>query len=112
MISDVVKIEANGEEFTRPVCASTLPARSRALIASIELRTMLTAFHLSDAGNIIARVRSKEPVKIVTIRPTAFDKAVAEGGSAEVEEFAPSEGEGPSLALASARSTLDHRPRP
>jgi hypothetical protein len=29
MISDVVKIEANGEEFTRPVCASTLPALAR-----------------------------------------------------------------------------------
>jgi electron transfer flavoprotein alpha subunit len=64
---------------------------------------------LADAGNIIAKVQSKEAVKIVTIRPTAFDKASSEGGSAEVEEFAPVEGEGASLfpspsALVSASS--------
>ncbi|NBB83535.1 MAG: electron transfer flavoprotein subunit alpha/FixB family protein [Alphaproteobacteria bacterium] len=36
------------------------------------------------AGNAIATVRSTDPVKVVTVRTTAFDAAAAEGGSAEV----------------------------
>lgn len=72
-------------------------ARSFLLILRLRLGWALTAETLADAGNIIAKVQSKEAVKIVTIRPTAFDKASSEGGSAEVEEFAPVEGEGASL---------------
>lgn len=38
------------------------------------------------AGNIIATVQSSDPVKIMTIRGTAFSPAEMEGGSAEVVE--------------------------
>merc|ERR1719502_9472 len=36
------------------------------------------------AGNAIATVKSEDPVKVVTVRTTAFDKAATEGGSATV----------------------------
>lgn len=35
------------------------------------------------AGNAIATVQSADPIKVVTVRATAFDAAPAEGGSAE-----------------------------
>nr|WP_315845421.1 FAD-binding protein [uncultured Achromobacter sp.] len=40
------------------------------------------------AGNAIATVKSGYPVVVATIRPTAFDAAPAEGGSAQVETVA------------------------
>ncbi|GLE01782.1 hypothetical protein PINS_up010620 [Pythium insidiosum] len=36
------------------------------------------------AGNAIAQVKSKDAVKIITVRPTGFEKAAAEGGNAAV----------------------------
>jgi electron transfer flavoprotein alpha subunit len=36
------------------------------------------------AGNAIATVQSSDPIKVLTIRGTAFDPAPAEGGSAEI----------------------------
>jgi len=38
------------------------------------------------AGNAIATVKSKDAKKVITVRTTAFEKAVAEGGSAAVEQ--------------------------
>ena len=40
------------------------------------------------AGNAIATVQSQDPIKLVTIRSTAFDAAPAEGGSAAIEPVA------------------------
>lgn len=37
------------------------------------------------AGNAIATVKSSDPVKVITVRGTAFDAAEATGGSANVE---------------------------
>jgi electron transfer flavoprotein alpha subunit len=37
------------------------------------------------AGNALATVQSKDPIKVVTVRGTAFDLAPAEGGAASVE---------------------------
>ncbi len=37
------------------------------------------------AGNVIATVQSSDAKKVITVRTTAFDAAVAEGGSAVVE---------------------------
>ena len=41
------------------------------------------------AGNAIATVQSTEPVKLLTIRSTAFDAVAETGGSAPVEPVAP-----------------------
>lgn len=38
------------------------------------------------AGNFLADITSSDAVKVMTVRPTAFDKAAAEGGAANVEE--------------------------
>lgn len=40
------------------------------------------------AGNAFATVQSKDKIKIMTIRTTAFDPAATEGGSASVEKIA------------------------
>ena len=39
------------------------------------------------AGNALATVTSSDSVKVLTVRPTVFDKAAREGGSAEVKEL-------------------------
>ena len=39
------------------------------------------------AGNALATVRSKDPIKIITIRPTSFESVSKEGGSGSVEEI-------------------------
>jgi len=40
------------------------------------------------AGNALATVQSKDPIKIITVRGTAFSPAEAEGGSAPIEKAA------------------------
>ena len=37
------------------------------------------------AGNAMATVQSKDPIKLVTVRSTAFDAVSAEGGNAKIE---------------------------
>ena len=39
------------------------------------------------AGNVIATVKSNDPIKVLTVRTTAFDTAVTEGGNANVESI-------------------------
>ena len=45
------------------------------------------------AGNAVSKVKSNDKLKVMTIRPTSFEKAAAEGGSASVED-APGAAEG------------------
>jgi electron transfer flavoprotein alpha subunit len=40
------------------------------------------------AGNALATVKSKDPIKVITVRTTAFDAAGASGGGAAVEAVA------------------------
>ncbi len=55
-ISDILSVEG-ADTFTRPIYA----------------------------GNAIATVQSADPVKVITVRTTAFEAAASEGGSASVE---------------------------
>jgi electron transfer flavoprotein alpha subunit len=41
------------------------------------------------AGNAIATVQSSDPIKVITVRGTAFDAGPAEGGSAAIETVSP-----------------------
>jgi len=41
------------------------------------------------AGNALATVKSKDPVKVITVRTTAFDAVAASGGSASIESITP-----------------------
>jgi electron transfer flavoprotein alpha subunit len=59
-ISDVVAVE-DADTFVRPIYA----------------------------GNALATVKSNDPVKVITVRTTAFDAAPSSGGSAAVEKLAP-----------------------
>ena len=56
-LSDIISVEGE-KTFTRPIYA----------------------------GNAIATVEASDPKLVITVRGTAFDKADAEGGSAEIEE--------------------------
>jgi len=42
------------------------------------------------AGNAFATVRSSDPIKVITVRTTAFEAAAATGGNAAIENLAPS----------------------
>ncbi len=61
------------------------------------------------AGNAIATVQSKDSVKIITVRGTAFDSAAATGGSAAVESVA-SVGAAGLSSFVSAELTKSERP--
>jgi electron transfer flavoprotein alpha subunit len=39
------------------------------------------------AGNALATVKSKDPIKIITVRTTAFDAVATSGGSASIEKI-------------------------
>jgi electron transfer flavoprotein alpha subunit len=41
------------------------------------------------AGNALATVKSKDPIKVITVRTTAFDAVAATGGSAQIESVNP-----------------------
>jgi electron transfer flavoprotein alpha subunit len=43
------------------------------------------------AGNAIATVKSSDAIKVLTVRPTVFDKAPTSGGSAEISAISPEE---------------------
>jgi len=58
-ISDIIKVES-ADTFVRPIYA----------------------------GNVLATVQSKDPVKVITVRGTAFP-AAASGGSASTETIVP-----------------------
>lgn len=49
------------------------------------------------AGNAIATIQSLDKIKVLTIRPTAFDAAPASGGNAEIATIAPATETGLSL---------------
>ena len=57
-ISDIVAVEA-ADTFVRPIYA----------------------------GNALATVKSKDPIKVITVRTTGFDAVSATGGSAQVESI-------------------------
>jgi electron transfer flavoprotein alpha subunit len=41
------------------------------------------------AGNALATVKSKDPIKVITVRTTAFDAVPANGGDAAIEAVSP-----------------------
>jgi electron transfer flavoprotein alpha subunit len=59
------------------------------------------------AGNAIATVRCAEPIKFVTARPTGFDAAPAEGGSAAIETLAAAPDPGLSRFISRESAKLD-----
>ena len=61
------------------------------------------------AGNALATVQSKDPIKLVTVRSTAFDASSAEGGDAKIEPVTASATFGKS-AFIGQELTVSERP--
>ena len=61
------------------------------------------------AGNAIATVQSSDDKKVLTVRPTGFDAAAAEGGSAEVASVAVVDAVG-STSVVGRELTVSERP--
>jgi len=61
------------------------------------------------AGNAIATVKSSDVVKVITVRATGFDAAVASGGNAPVETVAPASDSG-KASFAGRELTKSDRP--
>jgi electron transfer flavoprotein alpha subunit len=63
------------------------------------------------AGNAFATVQSKDAIKVMTVRTTAFDAAVADGGSAAVEvEAVSGDGDKGLAVFVSQELTKSERP--
>jgi len=61
------------------------------------------------AGNALATVQSKDPIKVITVRGTAFAPAAAEGGNAPIEAV-PSTGSAGSTEFVRAELSKSERP--
>ncbi|KVV50213.1 electron transfer flavoprotein subunit beta [Burkholderia cepacia] len=59
------------------------------------------------AGNAIATVQSRDPVKVITVRATGFDPVAAEGGSASVEKIEAAADAGKSRFVSREVTKLD-----
>ena len=59
------------------------------------------------AGNAIATVQSADPIKVITVRSTAFDAVPAEGGSAPVEKIDAAADTGVSQFVSREMTKLD-----
>ncbi len=79
-ISEIVSVEA-ADTFTRPIYA----------------------------GNAIATVQSADPIKVITVRTTAFPAVAADGGTAAIEKISGPDGNGRSRFV-SQELTKSERP--
>ncbi|HMW64306.1 MAG TPA: FAD-binding protein [Accumulibacter sp.] len=82
----------SGKNFMPRVAALLDVAQVSEIIGVVAPDTFVRPIY---AGNVVATVQSSDPIKVVTVRATAFE-AAGEGGSAAVESLPA----GPDLALA------------
>ncbi|MFM0738052.1 FAD-binding protein [Paraburkholderia xenovorans] len=61
------------------------------------------------AGNVLAKVRSADPIKVITVRTTAFAAAPAEGGTAAIDALEPA-ADAPGSRFVSQQLTRSERP--
>ena len=71
-----------GKNFLPRVAALLDVAQISDIVAVVDAATFKRPIY---AGNAIATVRSKDPIKVVSVRGTAYDPVAAEGGSGAVE---------------------------
>lgn len=92
---------------TMPRAAALLDTQQISEIS--EIKSPDTFVRPIYAGNAMATVKSSDPVKVITVRITAFDAAPAEGGSAEIETVA-SGGDSGLSAFVGQQLTKSERP--
>jgi len=76
----------------------------------MDIKSSDTFVRPTYAGNAIATVRSKDPVKVFTVRPTSFPTDGLEGGSAPVEPVTPPEGQ-PMVEFVKEEHAHDDKPQ-
>ena len=98
----VVKLAANYSHVLAPATTSgkNLMPRVAALLDVMQISD-ISAVETADtfvrpiyAGNALATVQSKDPIKIITVRGTAFAPAAATGGNAAIETIEKAEAPG------------------
>ena len=77
-----------GKNLMPRIAASLDTSQVSDIIKVISSDTFLRPIY---AGNAFATVKSKDPKKCITIRPTSFDPCESSGGSAQIEKVEPSE---------------------
>ena len=77
-----------GKNLMPRIAASLDTSQVSDIIKVISADTFLRPIY---AGNAFATVRSNDPKKCITIRPTSFDPCESSGGSALIEKAEPSE---------------------
>jgi electron transfer flavoprotein alpha subunit len=113
----VVKLAAGYSHVLAPATTSgkNLMPRVAALLDVMQISD-ISAVESADtfvrpiyAGNALATVQSKDPIKIITVRGTAFAPAAATGGAAAIE---PVEGTGSTSISEFVRAELSKSERP
>jgi electron transfer flavoprotein alpha subunit len=77
---------SNGKDVA-PRVAALLDVQQISEIVSVEAPD--TFVRPIYAGNALATVKSKDAIKVITVRTTGFDAAAATGGSAAIETIVP-----------------------
>jgi len=77
---------SNGKDVT-PRVAALLDVQQVSEIIAVEAPD--TFVRPIYAGNALATVKSKDAIKVITVRTTGFDAAAATGGSASIEQVTP-----------------------
>ena len=113
----IVKLAANYSHVLAPATTSgkNLMPRVAALLDVMQISD-ISAVESADtfvrpiyAGNALATVQSKDPIKVITVRGTAFAPAAAEGGNAPIETV-PSTGSAGSTEFVRAELSKSERP--
>jgi electron transfer flavoprotein alpha subunit len=76
---------SNGKDVTPRIAALLDVQQISEIIAVESADTFVRPIY---AGNALATVRSRDSIKVITVRTTGFDAAAASGGSAAVEALA------------------------
>jgi electron transfer flavoprotein alpha subunit len=94
-----------GKNFLPRVAALLDVAQVSEISAVVDANTFVRPIY---AGNALATVESKDPVKVITVRPTAFD-AATDGGSAAIETVA-AVADGGTTTLVGRELSVSERP--
>mmetsp|Transcript_30221 Transcript_30221/g.39841 ORF Transcript_30221/g.39841 Transcript_30221/m.39841 type:complete len:335 (-) Transcript_30221:478-1482(-) len=120
-ITEAIKSVQEKEKFSHIVSATTKRGQNYLgrLGAALDVSPIADVLKVVDgqtflrpmyAGNAVAQVTSQDPVKVVSVRPTAFDPATTGDSPAPVESFEPAADTGLSTTFVSEDVSQSDRP--